>query len=218
MWVPPAWLISAALHGAAMNSTRTTQRQPPPVAERTTKVVGCEECKRSYAYALKAFGHPASRVQEMLAAWIEAIPCPACGWYQSNMIPQARKRHRRWMLNVGRCLTFGLIPVALFVGPIVGFLEPIFVASVVSLLAVGIGMLVWRRHLAQSHDPNEEDVDARLLGEGGGHNDVGQKAGLEQQVGPGRVPGEAVALVERGRRPAAHAHLGQVASLGLVRA
>jgi hypothetical protein len=161
MWVPPTWLLSAALHGAAMNSTRSTQRQTPPFAERTTKVVRCEECKRSYAYTLKAFGHPACRVQEMLAAWIEAIPCPACGWYQSNMIPQARKRHRRSMLYVGRCLTFGLIPVALFVGPIVGLLEPIFVTSVVFLLAVGIGMLIWRRHLAQSYDPNEEDADAR---------------------------------------------------------
>jgi hypothetical protein len=161
MWVPPTWLINAALYGGAINAARSAQRGTAQVVERTTKLVRCEACNRKYGYALRGFGHPAWRVQQMLATWIEAIPCPACGWYQSNMISPARKLHRRWMLYVGRCLTFGLIPLAAFVGAIVGFREPIFVASVVSLFAVGIGMLIWRRRLAQGYDPNKEDADAR---------------------------------------------------------
>jgi len=61
----------------------------------------------------------------LLEIGIEVIPCPACGWYQSNMIPKARRRHRRWMVYVGQCLTIGLIPVAI-IGGIINQSFPVF--------------------------------------------------------------------------------------------
>jgi hypothetical protein len=86
------------------------------------------------------------------------------------MIPEARRRYRRWMLYVGQCLTVGLIPVAVF-GSLLSaaqddpppILWPIFVAGLVCLLAVGVGMLLRRRHLATNFNPNDEDVGVRTL-------------------------------------------------------
>jgi hypothetical protein len=173
MWVPPPWLIHAALHGAAYNAAHSSARPAPPLARgQTTKVVSCENCKQRYAYELKRTGSNAEHLQHLLATGTEAIPCPACGWYQSNMIPKARRLHRRWMLYAGQCLTVGLIPVAVFGLLIYGFPEtmaplaipwPIFAAGLVCLLAVGIGMFVWRHRLAMSFNPNDEDVGVRTL-------------------------------------------------------
>src|SRR5262249_27247897 len=175
-------LIHSALHGAAHSA-----RVPTAVAMgQTTKVVRCEACGKSYAYQLTRTGHGAADrssggghsvalqraeadLQRFLAIGVEAAPCPACGWYQSDMIPQARRRHRRWMVYVGQCLTVGLIPLAVFGLLIIdGFpeaqgLAPVFVAGLVCLLAVGIGMFIWRHHLAKNFDPNDEDVGVRTL-------------------------------------------------------
>jgi hypothetical protein len=108
-----------------------------------------------------------------LAIGVEAIPCPACGWYQSSMIPLAQTRHRRWMLYAGQCLTIGLIPVAVISSSInVTYADngtapipwPIFAAgaaALAGLLAVGIGLL-WKYHLRHNYDPNCEDVQARI--------------------------------------------------------
>ncbi len=141
----------------------------------TTKVVRCEACGQSYAYTLKRTGRGADsegnrgvalqRAEENLRwlLWteIEAIPCPACGRYQSNMIHEARRRYRRWMLYVGQCLTVGLIPVAVCGGLITGFHGPIVLTGLASVFATGIGLLIWKRKLNQSYDPNNDDVEAR---------------------------------------------------------
>jgi hypothetical protein len=160
MWVPPPWLIHAALHGAAHSATRSA---PPPARGQTTKVVRCEQCEGRYAYELKRVGRDAEHLRHLLTTGTEAIPCPACGWYQSAMIPKARGLHRRWMVNVGACLTLGLIPVAVCGGLLTGFQEPILVAGLLCVFAVGIGMLIWRHHLARNFNPNDEDVGARTL-------------------------------------------------------
>ncbi len=173
MWLPPPWLIYSLASGGAHATRRMTAEAPG----QTTKVVCCEACGRSYAYELKRIGvgadaaRAAENLKEKLEVGIEAIPCPACGWYQSDMIPEARKLYRRWMVYVGQCLTVGLIPVAVF-GEVIyaGYADldkqpalpwPIFVAGLVCLLAVGIGMLIGRYKLAQRYDPNEEDEEAR---------------------------------------------------------
>jgi hypothetical protein len=108
-------------------------------------------------------------LQRLLAIGVEAVPCPACGWYQSNMIPEARKQDRLWMMYAGQCLTVGLIPLGGLglwiihdVPEAQGF-TPILVAGLVCLLAVGIAMFIWRYLLAQNFDPNGEDVGARTL-------------------------------------------------------
>jgi hypothetical protein len=79
------------------------------------------------------------------------------------MIPRARKLHRRWMVYVGQCLTVGLVPVVVCSGLLTGFREPILVAGLVGVFAVGIGMLLWRHHLAKNFNPNDEDVGVRTL-------------------------------------------------------
>jgi hypothetical protein len=191
MWLPPTWLIGAALSGGHHARSTHSARGILAVARgQTTKVVRCEACKQSYTYELKRTGYGVADeasvgayslaeqraeadLQQLLATGIEVIPCPACGWYQSNMIPEAQRRHRRWMLYAGQCLTIGLIPVAVIptsinvtyadngTGPPIPW--PIFAAGaagLVGLLAVGIGML-WKYNLRQSYDPNREDVEAR---------------------------------------------------------
>jgi hypothetical protein len=182
MWVPPPWLIYSALHGAAYAG-----RGPTAVATgHTTKVVPCEECGRRYAYQIARTAYGAAdrsssggygvalqraeaELQRLLASEVEAVPCPACGWYQSDMIPLARKQHRRWMIYAGQCLTVGLIPLAVF-GLLIndGFpeaqaLAPFFVPGLVCLFAVGIGMFIRRQQLAASFNPNQEDVGPRIL-------------------------------------------------------
>jgi hypothetical protein len=97
------------------------------------------------------------------------------------MIPKARRLHRRWILNVGLCLTLGLIVPA-----VIGLLFnefryaadkvdvfgkrdepyipwPIFVTTLVGLFLVGIGMISLKSLLAERYDPNDEDVEARKL-------------------------------------------------------
>ena len=186
MWVPPTWLIGCLAHGAA-HAAHSARRATASVPGQTTKVVRCEACGRSYAHELKRIGHgqadgqtessyslarqrAEADLRHLLEIGIEVIPCPACGWYQSNMIPKARRRHRRWIAYVGQCLTIGLIPVAIIGGIINGVHEnqgnpplpwPIFAAGLVCVFAVGIGMFIWKYKLAQSYDPNEEDVEAR---------------------------------------------------------
>ena len=186
MWVPPTWLIGSLAHGAA-HAAHSARRATASVPGQTTKVVRCEACGRNYAYELKRMGHgqadghsgnssslarqrAEADLQHLLEIGMEVIPCPACGWYQSNMIPKVRRRHRRWMVYVGQCLTIGLIPVAIIGGIMNGSHEnqakpplpwPIFAAGLVCVFAVGIGMFIWKYKLAQSYDPNDEDVEAR---------------------------------------------------------
>jgi hypothetical protein len=166
VWVP--YLIHPSINRAV-----------DAVRGRTTKLVSCEACGRNYAYELKrtGYGHDdpsfwsfwgsytaakqraEADLRGRLATGIEVIPCPACGWYQSSMIPEARERHRLWMHYVGACLTVGLVVPAMVGICILPF--PVFVAGLVSLLAVGTGLLVWRSRLARCYDPNGQDVEAR---------------------------------------------------------
>lgn len=156
---------------------------------KTWKVVRCETCRQNYAYELKRTGRGSANsvfggghriaeqraeenLQKLLAIGIEVIPCPTCGWYQSSMIPKARRLHRRWMLYVGQCLTIGAIPLMIIGGLINGINEqngkpslpwPIFVAGLICLFVGGIGMFVWKYNLARSYDPNDEDMETRKL-------------------------------------------------------
>jgi hypothetical protein len=152
---------------------------------KTTKVVRCEACGRHYAYALHRTGRghdkgevglgwtnqvalakAKANLQKQLDTGIDVIPCPACGWYQSSMIPAARRRHCLWMYYFGLCLTIGLIPAAVL-GLMAMLVDPpplpwpIAVAGLVCLLVAGTGILLWREYLAARHDPNKEDAETR---------------------------------------------------------
>ncbi|HEX3150872.1 MAG TPA: hypothetical protein VHR66_22530 [Gemmataceae bacterium] len=153
------------------------------------KLVRCEQCETEYVYQLErtaegqgtsflftdnegASARASSRAEETLRRKLERgvdlVPCLACGWYQQDMIPRARREHRRWMFNVGACLTVGLIPVAIFGGIINAgrFGEPaipwpVFVAILVVLATIGIGLMVAKFIGARTYDPNGQDVETR---------------------------------------------------------
>jgi hypothetical protein len=155
----------------------------------TIRVVHCEACGRCYAYELKRTGRGAANtlfgggssvasqraaedLQRLLSIGIEVVPCPSCGWYQSNMVPKARKLHRRWMLKVGQYLTIALIPVAVLGVLINGINEgngrpsipwPILGVTLAGLFVVSIGMMAGKLVLARGYDPNDADVEARIL-------------------------------------------------------
>jgi hypothetical protein len=125
------------------------------------------------------------------------------------MIPLARKRHRRWMVYVGQCLTVGLIPLAVFGLLIIeGFpeaqgLAPFFVSGLVCLLAVGIGMFIRRHQLAANFNPNDEDVGARIL--------YGQsRATLLSEQDAEDVPGQPVVRRPTGLKDDRGALLGRI--------
>ncbi len=153
---------------------------------RVAKVVRCELCGQCYAYELERtvrgsantlFGGgetvAARRSEEYLrrslAFGIDVVPCPACGWYQSSMIPKARKLHRRWMVYAGQCMMIGLVPAGIVGAFINGLLEvrggpslpwPTFVGVLFVLGGLGIGMFIGRSVLASWYDPNGQDVEA----------------------------------------------------------
>jgi hypothetical protein len=84
------------------------------------------------------------------------------------MLAKARREHRRWMLYTGIGLTVGLMPVA-FLGAVFNSARrstpaipwPIYIAVVVALAAVGIGLIVGKFILANRYDPNNQDVVSR---------------------------------------------------------
>ena len=211
MWVPPPWLINVVTSGAGYAPPKSSRGTSVGVPGQTTKVVRCEACGRTYAYELERIGYgyadgftansvslarqrAEEDLQRLLAIGVEAIPCPACGWYQSDMVPQVRSRHRRWMLYLGQCLTFSVVPMGV-VGELLYLVNedvgdppaipwPVFVAGMVCLLAAGVGLLIRRRRLVKNFDPNnEEDVAARTL--------YGQSRAVllsEQEARDGLVP------------------------------
>jgi len=153
------------------------------------KLVACEHCGTEYFYQLKrvatgqgtsllfldnqgAAERAASCAEETLRlklyCGVDLVPCPACGWYQQNMVAKARRQHRRWMLNAGACLTIGLIPVTFFGmvfnavqrgGPAIPW--PLFFAGIGSLAILGIGLMVAKCILAARYDPNSQEVEIR---------------------------------------------------------
>src|SRR5262245_23015334 len=89
------------------------------------KLVRCEHCTAEYIYKLersatgsgtsllfldntgahdRASTEAASNLRGKLERGVDVVPCPACGWVQSNMTPKARRQQCRWMLNVGATL------------------------------------------------------------------------------------------------------------------
>jgi hypothetical protein len=158
-----------------LHPPHSTGRSGAVARGQTTKVVHCEGCGQNYAYKLKRTGRgsapaksPGQAVQEaeanlrwLLATEIEPIPCPACGRYQSHMIPEAQSRRARWMLYVGCCLTIGIVPVVVCSGLLTGFQEPTLPAALACVFALGIGMLVGKYMLSKNYDPNDGDDEAR---------------------------------------------------------
>lgn len=86
------------------------------------KTVHCERCNCQYGYVVhrRAIGRAgysiwrskkeavdsatykaAIKVVNLLAQAIEPVPCPGCGWVQSTMVREMRRRFGRWIIGVG---------------------------------------------------------------------------------------------------------------------
>jgi hypothetical protein len=155
------------------------------------KVVHCACCGVVYIYQLKrlvrgegysflsldnegATARAASKAEaelhDTLERSVDPVPCPACGWYQQNMLLKARKEHRSGMLYTGLYVTIGLIPVAIIGAMINGGIErngdavipwPVFLGGLSFWLMLGVGLMVTKFILAATYDPNRQDVETR---------------------------------------------------------
>lgn len=83
----------------------------------TQREVSCEQCRHSFSYrlvrcsALDSVPLPnlvrraeqicQDRVAKLLASGIEPVACPACGWMQSHMVRELRRRYAGWIKTIG---------------------------------------------------------------------------------------------------------------------
>ena len=93
----------------------------------------------------------------------DLAPCPKCGWYQRDMVREARRRRLRRMLSTGLALTsIGLMAlVVMWVAsqPVTGGGRPAAIPSYVFLagwgvVTLGLGIMVARLLLLQRYDIN----------------------------------------------------------------
>ena len=103
------------------------------------KQVRCEQCGREFTYLVERTGtgkgsswyfldnegaqiRADTKAQQTLAASlgcaVDPVACPECGWFQKNMVVEARRRRHRWILNVGVgggaiLLLFAMFPTAM---------------------------------------------------------------------------------------------------------
>jgi hypothetical protein len=161
------------------------------VEGRIPKLVLCEQCGEQFVYLLKrqAQGEGTSllfldndgakhraegRAQEALIDLInrahDPIPCPQCGRIQTNMIPRAKRLHRKKMGQAGViCLIVAIIVFVLgfFVEATDKFGERtvlilIFYGSGIGMVLLGLTLLIRRKILARRFDPNDGPVEGRL--------------------------------------------------------
>jgi hypothetical protein len=103
----------------------------------------------------------------MLERGVDLVPCPQCGYYQQNMIPRARRKHRRWIMNAGVCLILACIPFAALGAifndrqgvPQIPWISFITIFGIPML--VGIALITLKLILSYRYDPNSQDVEVR---------------------------------------------------------
>jgi hypothetical protein len=149
------------------------------------KNVQCENCYTNYVYMMQETliirrhssqedvdRQAEAAVQKKLAEGCEPVPCPACGWYQSQMIAHIRRVKRRRSSVPGLVLT----PVGFLVFSASGlhFLDPKFDNPVekmaVGFLALaalgafltGLGFSVVTYLRGALHNPNATDQESRI--------------------------------------------------------
>lgn len=158
----------------------------------TAKSVTCESCGTDYVYLFGATAHgegtslgilgdqggaerahdeAETQLQALLADGCSVVPCPACGWVQRQMFPEARRWRHRWMRHVavGLLAVAGLVAVVAFFGTLVSFSGEDLLGAAwwwlgAAILAATAGGVAWlRSSLANRYDPNSEPVEQRKL-------------------------------------------------------
>lgn len=154
------------------------------------RLVRCEQCNYEYAYQMnrKIKGRALSpyavntnqaaalserraqkRLEYALRNSCDPVPCPACGWYQRDMIQRLKKLRLRWIPK----LAIAMIPLSVFVFVIVFSLlfntaipkehHPVIAGLAVAGAWCVVGMLLLGRIiLNQIYDPNSTSFDYRI--------------------------------------------------------
>lgn len=156
------------------------------------RLVECEQCNREFIYRawrsasgdatsylfLNEAGAEMRANRQVECEWrnaakrvLEVVPCPGCGWIQSEMIPVARSRYRRRAKMAGIILlTFIVVPVSILAGALWPPIDQrnlgykVFEASLLIciLLVSGLYLLVRRARELQNLNPNAEPVEERI--------------------------------------------------------
>jgi hypothetical protein len=153
------------------------------------KKVRCEQCRGEYFYLMKrlAVGSATSplfldnqgagarareraedELQRQLKLECDPVPCPACGWYQAQMVATIRRAYRGWMRVVGAILLAASAPSLAFTVSCASGVRPTDETTVTglwiltaSLALFGLGSIVGRKIMASRYDPNATDPDER---------------------------------------------------------
>lgn len=143
------------------------------------KVVTCAGCQHGYTYEMVRSelggGHDDTRArmtaQSALRVALEKgcdpVPCPECGTYQPNMLPQLQHEFRRGLQKAGiRILLAAGLGFAL-TRLMADSLDEIVPKSIswmawAAVSLAGVGLMVFRWYLGSQHDPNAQpDVERR---------------------------------------------------------
>jgi hypothetical protein len=149
------------------------------------KFVQCVECDCGYAYEMertiqasafsplglsgKASARAATedavrRLDRALRESCDPVPCPRCGWYQSNMVKRVRQIRLRWVKSTA----FALFPLSILSAlfaldfaakqywPLVGL------GTLASLIGLACLLLIARYLLNRRYDPNTQPESKRI--------------------------------------------------------
>lgn len=161
----------------------------------TPVAVRCEKCGHKYYYLLvctavgrgqapyglgaeaakeRARAAAERQLRRMLETEIVPVPCPQCGWYQEEMIPQLKAPRLRWMRFVGisGVVVGGLVAVVATLltaasGERHSTIEPAAVVVAWGVTAItllgGIALLLVRRHKNAGYDPNNPETEQERI-------------------------------------------------------
>ncbi|HYV34365.1 MAG TPA: hypothetical protein VE988_01595, partial [Gemmataceae bacterium] len=153
------------------------------------KHVLCEFCSMPFAYQLQraakvidvghryfetnggnskdALQRANIKLRSKLDNAFDIVPCPACGWYQQNMVLKARKYRHLWMRAIAFSLILLDLPLAFYIGienlvnggtvPWLGIVAIFSPALMIAWLILAI-----RNVIVSGYDPNSQDVEKRL--------------------------------------------------------
>lgn len=150
------------------------------------RTVTCEECGEQYTYLIerdaqgsgfsplfldqsgaerRAAEQAEQSLSEMLEGDIDAVPCPACGHFQSSMIPVAKALQHAWIDTAAILVT--LVFAFCFIGAVGGRPDQQVARQWMGVIAalcgiVVTGLLLFQRRFRQNYNPNELDISTRL--------------------------------------------------------
>lgn len=149
--------------------------------------VRCEKCDGEYGYRMlcetkgsgtsvlfldnagakaRAGDRAVANLSQALETAEEAVPCPACGWYQQRMVPLLRRRYGRTARRIGYGLLWAVPVVFVAILLVYGFTSDHVPWGLAVGLSAGVGLaggcvLFVRARKAAGHDPNEGDPEER---------------------------------------------------------